>query len=119
LTVGHTVAVGPQWAYQIKHDGYRFICRREGDRVRVFSRRGNELAESPDLLPPVTFVTYVGYGEGIPMLVGRPAAWPSCRVINVRRRAAGYTSRPPAHGSTMALRLLLIGLLTLNLLACG
>ena len=23
-----------------KHDGFRFICRRDGDRVRVFSRRG-------------------------------------------------------------------------------
>jgi ATP-dependent DNA ligase len=25
-----------------KHDGYRFIRRRDGDRVRVFSRRGND-----------------------------------------------------------------------------
>ena len=31
---------GPQWVYEIKHDGFRFICRRDGDRVRVFSRRG-------------------------------------------------------------------------------
>src|SRR5262245_13577922 len=34
------VPAGPQWAHEIKHDGYRFICRRDGDRVRVFSRRG-------------------------------------------------------------------------------
>jgi ATP-dependent DNA ligase len=25
---------GPQWAYEIKHDGFRFVCRREGERVR-------------------------------------------------------------------------------------
>jgi bifunctional non-homologous end joining protein LigD len=31
---------GPQWVYEIKHDGFRFVCRRDGDRVRVFSRRG-------------------------------------------------------------------------------
>jgi ATP-dependent DNA ligase len=31
---------GSQWAYEIKHDGFRFICRRDGDRVRVFSRHG-------------------------------------------------------------------------------
>ena len=31
---------GPQWAHEIKHDGYRMICRRDGDRVRVFSRNG-------------------------------------------------------------------------------
>ena len=41
-TLGHTVPSGPQWAYEIKHDGYRFICRREGNRVRVFSRRGHD-----------------------------------------------------------------------------
>src|SRR5262245_33319260 len=31
---------GQQWVHEIKHDGYRFICSRDGDRVRVFSRRG-------------------------------------------------------------------------------
>jgi bifunctional non-homologous end joining protein LigD len=41
-TDGHAVPTGPQWAYEIKHDGYRFICRRDGDSVRVFSRRGND-----------------------------------------------------------------------------
>ena len=41
-TNGHTVPTGPQWVYEIKHDGFRFICRRDGDRVRVFSRRGND-----------------------------------------------------------------------------
>src|SRR5262245_33071210 len=39
------VPVGPQWAHEIKHDGYRFICRRDGDRVRVFSRRGLDWTE--------------------------------------------------------------------------
>jgi bifunctional non-homologous end joining protein LigD len=35
---GHAVPTG----YEIKHDGFRFICRRELDRVRVFSRRGHD-----------------------------------------------------------------------------
>jgi ATP-dependent DNA ligase len=39
-TNGHAVPTGPQWVYEIKHDGFRFICRRDGDHVRVFSRRG-------------------------------------------------------------------------------
>jgi bifunctional non-homologous end joining protein LigD len=30
------------WAYEIKHDGLRFVCWRELDRVRTFSRRGND-----------------------------------------------------------------------------
>jgi bifunctional non-homologous end joining protein LigD len=39
------VPTGPQWVYEIKHDGFRFICRREDDRVRVFSRRGIDHAD--------------------------------------------------------------------------
>ena len=34
---------GPQWVHEIKHDGFRFICRIEpGHRVRVFSHNGLE-----------------------------------------------------------------------------
>jgi bifunctional non-homologous end joining protein LigD len=31
---------GPDWAHEIKHDGYRLIVRREGTTVRLFTRRG-------------------------------------------------------------------------------
>ena len=33
------VPVGPAWAHEIKHDGYRFIVRRDGDRVRRALKR--------------------------------------------------------------------------------
>jgi bifunctional non-homologous end joining protein LigD len=32
--------VGPDWVHEIKHDGYRLQVRREGDAVRLFTRRG-------------------------------------------------------------------------------
>jgi bifunctional non-homologous end joining protein LigD len=32
--------VGPEWVHEIKHDGYRLIARKQGDRVRLFTRRG-------------------------------------------------------------------------------
>jgi bifunctional non-homologous end joining protein LigD len=35
-TPARAVPTGLQWAHEIKHDGYRMICRRDGDRVRVF-----------------------------------------------------------------------------------
>jgi bifunctional non-homologous end joining protein LigD len=41
-TGSRTAPTGPQWAYEIKHDGFRFICHRDGERVRVFSRTGRE-----------------------------------------------------------------------------
>jgi bifunctional non-homologous end joining protein LigD len=31
---------GPDWVHEIKHDGYRLQVRREGDKVRLFTRRG-------------------------------------------------------------------------------
>jgi bifunctional non-homologous end joining protein LigD len=32
--------VGPRRIHEIKHDGYRLIARRHGNRVRLFTRRG-------------------------------------------------------------------------------
>jgi len=32
--------VGAEWVHEIKHDGYRLIVRRDGDRVRLYTRRG-------------------------------------------------------------------------------
>jgi ATP-dependent DNA ligase len=29
-------------AYEIKHAGFRFICHRDSERVRVFSRTGHD-----------------------------------------------------------------------------
>ncbi|MBV8508769.1 MAG: hypothetical protein JO289_01265 [Xanthobacteraceae bacterium] len=36
--ISRTVPTGAAWAYEIKHDGFRFICRRDGEHVRLFSR---------------------------------------------------------------------------------
>ena len=46
---------GPQWAYEIKHDGFRFICRRDGDRVRVFSRNGRDWTDRVPLIAEAPF----------------------------------------------------------------
>jgi ATP-dependent DNA ligase len=34
--------VGPGWVHEIKQDGYRLIVRRDGDTVRLFTRRGHD-----------------------------------------------------------------------------
>jgi bifunctional non-homologous end joining protein LigD len=31
---------GSPWVHEIKHDGYRLIARRDGNRVRLYTRRG-------------------------------------------------------------------------------
>jgi bifunctional non-homologous end joining protein LigD len=59
---------GPRWAFEIKHDGYRFIARRDGDRVRVFSRNAREWTDRVPLIVealralPVTSATIDGEG---------------------------------------------------------
>ena len=42
--------VGPQWIHEIKHDGYRLIVRKQGDRVRLFTRRGYDWTERYPLI---------------------------------------------------------------------
>jgi ATP-dependent DNA ligase len=65
-TLARTVPAGPQWAHEIKHDGYRMICRRDGDRVRIFTRRGHDWTERMPVIAealaslPITSVTIDG-----------------------------------------------------------
>ena len=36
---------GPLWVHEIKHDGYRLMVRRDGLRVRCFTRNGHDWAD--------------------------------------------------------------------------
>ena len=41
-TRGTTVPARSDWIHEIKHDGYRLIVQRDGARVRLFTRNGND-----------------------------------------------------------------------------
>jgi bifunctional non-homologous end joining protein LigD len=41
-TRGTKVPSGPDWLHEVKHDGYRLIVQRDGDRVRLFTRNGHD-----------------------------------------------------------------------------
>lgn len=41
-TPAKQVPPGPDWIHEIKHDGYRLIVRRDGERVRLFTRNGHD-----------------------------------------------------------------------------
>jgi bifunctional non-homologous end joining protein LigD len=36
---------GPHWIHEVKHDGFRVIARKDGERVRLYNRRGNDLTK--------------------------------------------------------------------------
>src|SRR5262245_43674249 len=42
-TKTHTLPSGGLWLHEIKHDGFRIIARKDGPRVRLYSRPGNDL----------------------------------------------------------------------------
>jgi bifunctional non-homologous end joining protein LigD len=44
------VPTGPDWIHEIKHDGYRLIVQREGDRVRLFARNGHDWSDRYPLI---------------------------------------------------------------------
>ena len=39
-TLAKVAPSGPIWVHEIKHDGYRIIARKDGERVRLWSRHG-------------------------------------------------------------------------------
>ena len=45
---------GPATAriHEIKHDGFRILARREGDRIRLFTRNGYDFVVSAEDLAP-------------------------------------------------------------------
>jgi ATP-dependent DNA ligase len=48
---------GDLWLHEIKHDGFRVIARKDGDRVRLYSRPGNDMTRraSPPTPPGFSF----------------------------------------------------------------
>ena len=41
---------GTLWLHEIKHDGFRVIARKDGSRVRLYSRPGNDLTDRFSLI---------------------------------------------------------------------
>jgi bifunctional non-homologous end joining protein LigD len=41
-TKAKTPPSGGRWLHEIKHDGFRVIARKDGDRIRLYSRPGND-----------------------------------------------------------------------------
>jgi bifunctional non-homologous end joining protein LigD len=44
-TISPKPPTGPNWLHEVKHDGYRLIVCRRGDRVRLFTRRGYDWSD--------------------------------------------------------------------------
>ena len=41
---------GPDWIHEIKHDGFRLLARKDGDRVKLITRNGYDFADRYPLI---------------------------------------------------------------------
>src|SRR5258708_20996250 len=55
-TKTNNLPAGGQWLHEIKHDGFRIIARKDGERVRLYSRPGNDLTRRFPLIVETTRV---------------------------------------------------------------
>jgi bifunctional non-homologous end joining protein LigD len=68
-TISRSVPTGPQWAYEIKHDGFRFLAVRQRKQVRIYSRGGHDWSKQlpaiADALQALAARSVVLDGEGV------------------------------------------------------
>ena len=83
-TKASTLPSGGAWLHEIKHDGFRLIARKVGNRVRLYSRPGNDFLAAS--------ITAAGYC--VPPRV-RASASPGLTTDVRRRRGAGATRKSP------------------------
>jgi ATP dependent DNA ligase domain len=49
---GQAAPAGKDWIHEIKHDGFRIMACRDGDKVRLLSRKGYDLTDRSSTLRP-------------------------------------------------------------------
>src|SRR5438045_3425170 len=80
-----TLPEGPQWEYELKLDGYRLQAIKHRDKVRLYSRRGNDLtklfAPIASKVSKITETSFVLDGEAVAV---DPKGKPSFQILQNR-----------------------------------
>ena len=78
---------GPLWVHEIKHDGYRLMLRRDGLRVRCFTRNGHDWADRfpaiVDAAQRIKAASFMIDGEAV---IARDDGTSDFRALRSRRR---------------------------------
>jgi bifunctional non-homologous end joining protein LigD len=84
---------GPLWVHELKHDGYRLMVRRDGARVRCFTRNGHDWADRfPAIVEAALRVKAASFlidGEAV---IARDDGTPDFRAL--RKAARARLARP-------------------------
>jgi bifunctional non-homologous end joining protein LigD len=80
---------GPLWVHEIKHDGYRLMVRRDGLRVRCFTRNGHDWADRfpaiVDAASRIQASSFLIDGEAV---IVRDDGTPDFRALRSKRRGS-------------------------------
>ena len=80
---------GPLWVHEIKHDGYRLMVRRDGSRVRCFTRNGHDWADRfpaiVDAALRIKAQSFLIDGEAV---IARDDGTPDFHALRSRRRGS-------------------------------
>jgi bifunctional non-homologous end joining protein LigD len=94
---------GDTWVHEIKHDGFRVIARKDGERVRLYSRPGNDLTRRFPLivetLARLRSRSCIIDGEAVARDDNGIASVDLVRHPGFQQRATLPTSAPPERGA--------------------
>jgi bifunctional non-homologous end joining protein LigD len=80
---------GSLWVHEIKHDGYRLMVRRDGSRVRCFTRNGHDWADRfpaiVDAAHRIKATSFLIDGEAV---IARDDGTPDFHALRSRRRGS-------------------------------
>lgn len=97
-TLVKTLPEGPGWEYEVKLDGYRLEAIKDGDKVRLYSRRGNDFtkkfARIATAVLKIKAASFVLDGEAVAVdKQGRP----SFQMLQNRSSLPAGWSLPPSN----------------------
>jgi bifunctional non-homologous end joining protein LigD len=84
--------VGPGWLHEIKHDGFRLLMRRDGNRVCAWTRNGNDWAARY----PAICAAAAGLAATSFLIDGEVVVNDGDGLASFDRRRAGRRRRPDA-----------------------
>ena len=80
---------GPDWVHELKHDGYRLMVRKDGARVRCFTRNGNDWADRfpaiADAARRIKATSFLIDGEAV---IARDDGTPDFHALRSKRRGS-------------------------------
>jgi bifunctional non-homologous end joining protein LigD len=78
---------GPLWVHEIKHDGYRLMVRRDGSRVRCFTRNGHDWADRfPAIVDAAARIKAASFPIDGEAVIAHDDGTPDFRALRGRRR---------------------------------